>query len=126
MLRGTQAALLLMLHNLGAPFLLLLIVAHILQSKLIPQPGDLDMMETFAGKKAVSKAFANKGRKVRTFEIEDDRCLEDILSALGLSKAHGNGRSSPKLLLGVQSFMLSESTMPISDFLSWRTSLILI
>ena len=82
-LTGQAAKHIVMLNNLGAPFLFLMLVSHLCMSKIFPLVGDVTLLETFAGKKNVSKAFKERGHFVQTFEINDDPLLQDILSALG-------------------------------------------
>lgn len=77
------------LRAYGAPYSLVE-MAIFMGTVLGPQqPRDLDLLEVFAGRKALSKEFQAKGLEVETFEIEDDAQKFDLLSDEGMLRAVG-------------------------------------
>ena len=82
-LTGQQATLLVMLANFGGPFMLLATMAYLLASPLIPKGEDVDLIETFAGEKAIGRAFKRAKYKTASHEILDDNVTQDFLSPLG-------------------------------------------
>ena len=63
------------------------LVALVLAAGLVPDDAQHDMVEYFAGRKALSKGFVARGYKCVSYELRDDPCLEDILGDDGFIHA---------------------------------------